>query len=201
MSEEAQIAMKELLAQLNEESRIAREATGIPEGYTRSQLLYLPVADTVIAEFYRDSDDVPEYRLFARRSTEIRYTAIGTPAEGISYQQPVALPQSACAYFSIWKTSACGIGQDWDSIQRLHLSDYRIEQVVGSGELVVAPPYESSWVSELLGVTEDGASLICKCGLMQPTDETGSKAGYFVCYLDLASKQVTPITMLKAVWY
>ena len=200
MSEEARAVAKAFTDQIERDYRVARESTGIPEGYLRSRLLYVPAADTLIAEVYRGSDGWHTHRLFARRSTEIRYTAIGTPAEGVFYSQPVALPQAECAYFSVWRTADGGAGYDWDSIQRLHLSDYRIEQVVASDGLVVATPYERSWVSELLGVTADGASLICTCVLQRPTS-TGGKMDYVVCYLDLATKQVTPLSKLEGIWY
>ena len=194
----------ELQAKFYQERLVTREAIGIPTDFSPCQLLYIPASDTLIAEAYRRSTPANEHRLFARRRSEARYTLIGAPEDGIHYKQAVALPHLECAYFSVWSTrhfSYDGVGGDWDSIQRLHLSDYRIEQVAADGELVVAAPYNRSWVSDLLGVTHDGGSLICICGLQRPTGEKASQVDYFLCYLDLASRNVTQLTKLEGTWF
>ncbi|HAB18284.1 MAG TPA: hypothetical protein DCE44_17805 [Verrucomicrobiales bacterium] len=191
----------DLQAKFYQEHLATRDAIGIPSDCSPCQLLYVPCADTLIAEVYRRSTPAREHRLFARRHSERRYTPVGQPADGIHYKQPVAHPDLQCAYFSVWSTrhfSYEGVGGDWNSIQRLHLSDYRIEQVVADGELVIPSPYDRSWVSDLLGISADGASLICICGLQR---HTGERVDYFLCYLDVSSSCVTPLTKLEGTWF
>lgn len=181
------------------------EAIGIPIGFSPRQLLYIVGAQILIAEVYLRESPTLEHRLFARRLAESRYTVIGSPGEGIQHRQAVALPDAGCAYFAVWSTQArtgpVKVSSNWESIQRLHLDDYRIEPVVAEGELVVPAPYDSAWISDLLSVAPDGASLVCKCGLERRSSETTRHVDYFLCYLGLSDKRVTPLTKLDGVWF
>lgn len=191
-------------AKFYQEHLATRDAIGIPPDCSKCQLLYVPAADTLIVEVYRRATPAREHRLFARRRTDQRYTLIGLPEDGIHYQQPISRPDLDYVYFSVWSTrhfSYEGVGSDWDSIQRLHLADFRMEQVIADGELVIPSPYDRAWVSELVGISPDGASLICICGLQRPTGERASNVDYFLCYLNLSTKQINALTQLKGTWF
>ena len=195
---------EELQAKIYEEHLALADAIGIPFDCSPSQLLYVPSATTLIAEVCYRSTPAREHRLFARRCSERRYTLVGQPAEGTHYQQPVANFSSRYVYFSVWSTSSLtgeGSGSNWESIQRLDLSDYRVEQVVAAGKLIVPAPYTHAWVSQLESVCASGTSLVCVCGLQRPTGEHSSQVDYVLCDLDLASHNVTPITKLEGIWF
>jgi hypothetical protein len=204
MSEEHP-SKEEIMAEQRRKRLATRDAVGIDPDFSPCQLLYIPCAETLVAEVYRRSTPAQEHRLFARRCSDQRYTVIGQPEEFVHFQQAVALPHMPVVYFSVWRTSqqpdGRAGGSNWESLQRLHLEDYRIEPVATTNDLVVPPQYTRSWISELLSITSDGRSVICNCGLERSTGARSTQVDYFLCQLDVASRQATLITQLESIWF
>jgi len=181
-----------------------REA-GIPDGYTASQLLYNPIAETLILELKGLAKGLYPKRLLVRHRTAERYEQIGNPAEEISYESPARSERQPLVVFSSKKLHKSSAGDyrsaDWDAAYIFNLQSKELSVCVSKDSFVVPPLYdERGWISEVLGLSDDGSWAYVIAGLGKRQDNGGKAEvhyDYHVAKLNLNTKRLKLISHLK----
>jgi len=182
-----------------------REA-GIPQGYTVSQLLYNPAAETLILELKALESDVYPKRLFVRHRTSERYEEVGSPGEDISYESPATCEKLPIVMFNSnkhYRPSKGNSGSaDWDGTYILNLTTKELTLCLSKENFVVPSPYdERGWVKEVRAISDDGLHAYVIVGLGRRKNAKEVYYDYHFAKLDLGTKQLELITHLKNTFF
>jgi hypothetical protein len=183
---------------LDEENLQIRDETGILGKYTPSKLSFNDTSQSLILEAIEIIDGYYFSRLFVKRKGEIKYTQLGVPGEGISFSNVISLGNSPFIFFQAFKSNRIlygGGAEKWESFYKADLRDYKIERLIGEGDIVWPKPYIGATPMVFINVSDDGKYLYCNCCLERSEEEIE----YFICKLDIATKCLEPITELKGV--
>ncbi len=182
---------------------------GIPDGYTISQLLFNPASQVVVIEVRGMKDNTLPERLLARHVSAGRYEPIGNPEEDVSFESPITCEKHPLVVFNSkrWRRGSDGSrrGKDWEGLYVLNLQTKELSLCVSGETLIMPVPYdERGWITEVLGLSDDGCQAYVRAGLGRRQDEGETKNVYYdyhVARLDLKSRRLDLISHLKNTWF
>ncbi len=192
---------RKLVRQVSGERASTNLAMGLPESCAFHSLLYNPLTNMLVAELGPLSSPLRVHRLFARQTDETVYREIGNPEDDISWVHPAT---SRVNPFLVFVSMQLQVGTDgavggnWNALHRVNLKDFTIQDIAKRGELTLPKPYNEGWVSNIVGLWDDGSGIDAVLGLQRP--EKG-RMDYFLSKLDFAMKTVEPISKLAGVFY
>jgi hypothetical protein len=170
-------------------------------------LAYHEPTGTLIAHIGPRKDSPTGKRLYFRRSNDSRYNEIGDLSEGVSISSFVLDPLQASLYFATYrweKREDGGMNGNWHALYRFDLEEHRCEQLAQEAELQPSVGYQESWLCELISVSGDACSILCRAAFETPVLQF-PRAGmrrvdYWVAKLNLANMKLEPLTQLDAVF-
>jgi hypothetical protein len=169
---------------------------GIDAGGFRD-LVYVPAADSFVAVF--ESWRPPELRLYYRRTTARRYHCIPSPGPHRFYRERVVSAAAApFVFMNVMKWADTERrGANWDCVARFDLAEKRLERMVDARSLAL-PTDAEGWISDLLGVSARGDTLLVRAGLVMPDDrrQPNRPVGYYVARISLRTRRLTMISKL-----
>src|SRR5689334_19029080 len=173
------------------------EEMGIPRGYGFMQLLFSPVAHTLVVQTQSGEKNWRPERLYYRHIDADKYTPIGQPGELVSQEYPFLHPTKPLIAFNCLKHNfeLDGEGKerhtgDWDSLRLYNLESGTEVQQVNRETLVLPPGVVRGWIATLVGFSEMG--LFVQAGL---TKDDGSRM-HVVAELELSKHILQPIASL-----
>jgi len=176
------------------------EEMGIPPEYAFKQLLFSPIANTLVLQTCSAKDNWRPERLYFRHSGWDKYRLVGNPGDLVSQESPFVHPSKPLlAYNSLqhnFSLDAEGQEQhhgDWHSLQIVGLETGSAVRSTTQDTLQLPVGFTRGWIYEIVAFGDSG--LFVKAGL----SETGSSFGYFVAELDVA-QILKPIFELPAVF-
>jgi hypothetical protein len=88
-------------------------------------------------------------------------------------------------------------GANWDCVARFDLAEKRLERMVDARSLAL-PTDAEGWISDLLGVSARGDTLLVRAGLVMPDDrrQPNRPVGYYVARISLRTRRLTMISKL-----
>jgi hypothetical protein len=188
-------------------ARIARwQEVGMPDGYTTSQLLYNPAAETVVLEVKAINGDFRPKRLLIRHRQSDRYEEIASLAEDVSYESPVTCEKQPIVVFNCKKYRRQSDGKfvaaDWEGIYLIDLKTKEVVPCLSKEKFRVPAPYdERGWVTEIRAISDDAAHAYVIVGLGRRTSEKEVSYDYHLASLDLKTTQLELISHLKNTFF
>jgi len=172
---------------------------GIPSGYGFKQLLFSPVANTVVVQAQSAGNNWRPERLYFRHAASDKYRSIGEPGDLASQEFPfVHSSKPLLAYNSMQhrfildaqgEKRHCG---DWDSVKLFNLQLGAEVDSIGPDTLHLPPGIVRGWISKLVGFGDSG--LFVQAGL----SKDASRMDYVVAEVDLETRTLKPVVVLPA---
>jgi hypothetical protein len=134
--------------------------------------------------------------LDGKRGTLLVSNGVSFRPKGDETYETVALARDApVVFFNVLRTR--GEGFDWAGLGRGDITTGAVDIVLTYPDLghLASPRIEQPWVSSILGVSDDGATLTVVLGMPVPI-ETGMRVDFGIYDLDVASKKVTLLLAL-----
>ena len=176
------------------------EQVGIPVGYGFKQLLFSPVANTLVLQTCSASDNWRPERLYFRQIDWDQYRAIEVANDLISQESPFIHPSKPLlAFVSVQHQFAVdGEGRElhsgnWHSLQILNVATGAEVQSVNESNLRLPVGAKRGWVCEIVAFGDSG--LFVKAA-MSKGDHSFE---YFIAELD-TSMSLKPLATLPAVF-
>jgi hypothetical protein len=176
------------------------EEMGIPAGYGFKQLLFSPIANTLVLQTCSAGDNWRPERLFFRSLTWDRYRIIGKPDDLISQESPFLHPSkpllpyiSTQHEFSLDEEGNERHHGNWHGLHIVNLESGVEAQSANEETLTLPPGTKRGWICDIVSFGDSG--LFVKAALSKKED----LVEYFVAELDIA-QNVKPIATLPAVF-
>jgi ClpA/ClpB-like protein len=177
---------------------------GIPAGYAYPQLLFNPPTETMILQLEGVDDGIwrPK-RLYMKHKDASKYEQIGSPDEVTSYESPVSSMKQPLLAFNVttWQKEEQGVAGDWKELRVLDIKSGATKHFVEKGELILPQGFTNCWISDLLALSDDGTQIYVSAGLSLGEATAQSKITYVLAVLDLASKRLDPISVLRCTFF
>jgi hypothetical protein len=169
------------------------EALGFPHRSRIRRVAVSMPARSLVVQFQVQTDPDPSMRLFARRFDEKRYHALVPHEEGHNIESMAPSPTTPHVYFNrfLWGYCDDSRGLNWDGLYRVDCESLAVECLLSRST------GGSASVSEILGISGDGASLYVVGGAGAP-EANSRRIHYGVAELDLATLEMRPLTELRA---
>ncbi len=174
----------------------SREELGLPAGGNFHRLLFNESAQTTIVAMEVPGSHTSLGRLYWRKRTWPQYRPVPPPAEDFSLHGAVT-GFGAKLFFLATRffPTAAVIGGDNPLLGVFDLRKGRSRYLRLFFEDGTDRP-----IGELTGVSHTGRELFCSVGFREK-GSMGTQMVYRMCRLNLASGEVTPLTLLAAVFY
>ncbi len=169
------------------------KSPGLPAGYTSHKLLYNWAAGTLILELLAISRRVLPTRLFVRRKDTEAYEQIGSPAEDVSYENPVTCESHPVVVFNSLKRGK--VESDWDGIYSYHLDSKELKLCISPQTLRLSEAHGRLWIAELISLSEDAQTLCVNIGV-EKIVSGGAIMHYYLAKVDLRDQQVSLLSRL-----
>ncbi len=166
------------------------EALGFPHRSTILRVAVSMPARSLVVQFHVQTDPASSRRLFARRFDEKKYHALVSHEEGHDIESLAPSPTTPHVYFNRYlRTYFEGNwGGNWDGLYRVDCESLHVECLLSPS---------TGFISKILGISGDGASLYVVGGAAAP-EAGGCRIEYGVAELDLATLEMRPLTALQA---
>jgi hypothetical protein len=142
-------------------------------------------------------------RLYMKHKDASKYEQIGNQDEATSYESPVTSLKQPLLGFNVmtWQKRERGVSGDWKELCVLDLKTGITEYSVKKGEVVLPQGYNDCWISDLLALSDDGRHVYVSAGLSQRQGTARSNIRYVLAVLDLASKRLDTISVLRGIFF
>ncbi len=175
---------------------------GLPLPRTSLDTSYAAAARTLVVRVGapRIEGRWPRDTLWVREVAEPRYRQVTMPDARLALRSVVITAGALFAFVKLDRVEPDERGANDGGIYRVSLPDGALEQAVAPG------PRERGWVSDLLGVSADGATLhVVAAGLHAETQEVSpghsrTVVGYSLASLDIATGELTEIAPLPGMF-
>lgn len=172
---------------------MAFQALGFPHRSTILRLLVSAPARSLVVQFQVQGDPAPSRRLFVRRFDEERYSELVPHEEGYDIEDPTPSPTTPHVYFNriVWSDWEGTRGGRWDGLFRVDCESRAVECLLSPATSPSTP------ISRILGINGDGTHLHV-VGSSATSGADGCTVHYGVADLDIATREMRPLTALRA---
>lgn len=134
----------------------------LPAKYSFISLDFVVRSETLVATVVVGEGAEARWRIFWRRLTDHQYSEIryGRGAQH-SYRSVVTSRRNSAVFFNQWTTRPSG-GSDWVAILRYDFETGTLETAFSVDD--ISPGEGRVWVSDLLAIGDDDATLYCVIG-------------------------------------
>ena len=177
---------------------------GIPEGYAYPQLLFNPPSQTLILQVRGQSSKVfRPTRLYIKHKDASKYELLGQPEEMTSYESPVTSLKQPLLAFSVnsWQERDGDVSGDWEEVQVIDIETRALKYSANKGTLTLPEGFNSWWISDLLGLADDGSQLHVTAGLCHIEGAKQTRIHYVIAVLDLKAQRLDPISVLRGTFF
>lgn len=174
------------------------ERAGIPPNHSFEQLLCNPPTGILVAQFCSMRTNVHK-RLFWRHKDSTLYQAIGNPAENVTQESVVVSLGKPILLFqtiALTEREDGTFGGNPAGIYLFDLEKLAVEEFLMPEEVWWPAPCRNGWVADLQSISEDGATVLLTVGLQGP-----APSGYFLAWMDMATKQIELVSHLENTFF
>ena len=189
-------------------------------------LLFNPVTESIVVWGQTKHSDPSVHRLYFRKKTENEYHPLGSSETTVTFESPVMCWAAPFLFFLAMKyvkfeteslkrgekTPLTSWGGDWIALNLADLRTGEVKSVFDPNHLKTVSPNARAWVASLISVSPDGKNLYCKIGFERPVNETKyiegvgnvpitSHTDYYLCNLEVETRNIDKITLLKDVFF
>ena len=185
---------------------VTRAELGIPEGYAPRRLLFNPPSETMILEL-QGLGDISNWRptrLYLKHKNAAKYSQIGSPDETTSYESPVTSLKQPLLGFNVmtWQKNESSVAGNWQECRVLDINSGVLQHSVKNGEPILPEGFNDCWISDLLAISDDGGQIYVIAGVSFRGENVGrSRIRHVLGVLDLTSKRLDPISVLRGVFF
>ncbi len=143
-------------------------------------------------------------RLYMKHKDAAKYQQIGSPAEMLSYENPVTSVKQPLLAFNVMtcQKNEQGVSCNWTELHVLDIKTGALKHLTRNGDLILPEGFNDYWLTDLFALSEDGAQVYVSAGLCYlGADAVRSKITYVLAVLDLTSKRRDPISVLRGFFF
>lgn len=186
--------------------RVRFGEVGLPDGYLVYRLGYHGPTGTLLAHVGppEPAPPHPRRRLFFRWAAARQYQPVGEWPDAATLGAFVLDPVRPFVYFTavVYRQLDSGHwGGYGDGLYRFDLEAHHCDRLVQDGELRPPAGYARVMLLQVLSLGPDGRDLFCEVGLETlPLGDGSSHVDHWVMRLELATKELDPVTQMVAFW-
>ncbi len=141
---------------------------------------------------------------YLKHKDAVKYTQIGSPDETTSYESPVTSLKQPLLGFNVmtWRKNESSVSGNWQELRVLDIRSGVVQYSVKNGEPILPEGLNDCWIRDLLAISDDGGQIYVTAGLSFRRENAGfSRVKHVLAVLDLTSKRLDPISVLRGVFF